>query len=351
MRLGLGIGIDKTNIAAISGGLRARFLGTGTQYTQLGPITRQLTAAMTGDGTQATDLLVTKRFAPNYTGDGTMAASLFSYEYLLSGDGVAAAAYSIRSLNPDYTGALVLIRRSSDNAEKAFYPDSNNELSLTSEDGASTTLSTWIGSDNGFVKTWYDQSGSARNSTQTTTSAQPKIITAGVLNTNNGKAALNTDGSNSFFVFNSFATSGMALIAAGNNTGYGTIISGGDDVSNRFDYGPRIINSYRYFVAESGSNDTLDSGTNVLSNYLYEAYKDSGTFGYTYLNASVESSGTMAYDLQAYTNTNKLFTRNFGGGNSDYIAGDWNEIIIFANDQTSNRATIESNINTFYSIY
>jgi len=263
----------------------------------------------------------------------------------------AAVAYSMRRLSSTYSGPLVTIRRGNDNAEKDFYPDASQELSLTSTDGAGTDLNTWIGSENGFIKTWYDQSGNANNAEQLTASAQAQIINSGALNTNNSKAALNTNGANNYFVFDSFATNGMALLAVGNNTAYGTIISGGDDVSNRFDYGPRIINSYRYFVAVSGANDTLDSGTNVLSNYLFEAYKDAGTFGYTYLNASVESSGTMAYNLQSYTNTNKLFTRNFGGGNSDYIAGVWNEILIFPTDQTANRTAIETNINNFYSIY
>ena len=57
-----------------------------------------------------------------------------SFVGLLDTYGGAAAAYSVRLLKSDYSGALVEIRRSSDNAVKSFYPDANNELSLTSED-------------------------------------------------------------------------------------------------------------------------------------------------------------------------------------------------------------------------
>jgi len=95
---------------------------------------------------------------------------------------------------PAYAGALVKIRRSSDNAEKDFYPDGSDELSLTSEDGAGTSLTTWIGANSGYVTTFYDQSGNARHGVQTTASAQPRIVNAGALETLNGKAAIYFDG-------------------------------------------------------------------------------------------------------------------------------------------------------------
>src|SRR6056297_1831626 len=87
-----------------------------------------------------------------------------------------------------YSGALVEIRRDSDNATKDFFPDSNNELSMSSEDGSGTTLSSWIGSDNGFVRTRYDQSGNGNDDEQPTASAQEQIIVSGTLQTKNGKA-------------------------------------------------------------------------------------------------------------------------------------------------------------------
>ena len=66
---------------------------------------------------------------------------------LLDDYGSATVAFSVRWLNSSYSGALVRIRRSSDSAEKDFYPDSNNELSMSSEDGAGTSLSSWISTD------------------------------------------------------------------------------------------------------------------------------------------------------------------------------------------------------------
>jgi hypothetical protein len=81
-------------------------------------------------------------------------------------------AYSLRKMNPSYTGALVKVRRSTDNVENDFFGSETVSV-LTNSVG--TTLSAWLGVANGHVSVWYDQSGAGRNATQTTTSYQPLI--------------------------------------------------------------------------------------------------------------------------------------------------------------------------------
>ncbi len=78
----------------------------------------------------------------------------------------AAVAYSLRQLRTAYTGAAIRVRRSSDNAEQniGFV---NNVLDTAS-------LLTFCGAGNGFVTTWYDQSGNANNATQSTAFNQIK---------------------------------------------------------------------------------------------------------------------------------------------------------------------------------
>jgi hypothetical protein len=46
----------------------------------------------------------------------------------------------------------------------------------------------------GFVATWYDQSGNGRNATQTTAGQQPRIVNSGVLEALNGKPEIRFDG-------------------------------------------------------------------------------------------------------------------------------------------------------------
>ena len=68
----------------------------------------------------------------------------------------AASAYSLRKLNSDYTGAAIEVRRSSDNSTQNIGFTANGDLDTTA-------LKTFVGSGNGFITIWYDQSGNARN--------------------------------------------------------------------------------------------------------------------------------------------------------------------------------------------
>jgi hypothetical protein len=95
-----------------------------------------------------------------------------------------------------YTGPLVRIRRSSDGAQKDFYPDNSGKLSLSSEDGAGLSLTTWIGANDGTVVTWYDQSGNNKNFTNSNPASQPFIVISGALSTSNGYACVLGDPAN-----------------------------------------------------------------------------------------------------------------------------------------------------------
>jgi hypothetical protein len=61
--------------------------------------------------------------------------------------------YSMKLANPDYTGPVVNVRRSSDNAVLDFYSDANGTL----RDATGQLYSSWIGAATGSVLIWYDQ--------------------------------------------------------------------------------------------------------------------------------------------------------------------------------------------------
>jgi hypothetical protein len=104
-----------------------------------------------------------------------------------------------RRINPLWTGALIQVRRSSDNALQDIFPDQSGNLNLQQ-------LFTFIGASSAFVRTVYDQSQQGRHLIQTTLANQPRLMNAGVLETENGKPTLFFDGTNdSFFVGNSTA--------------------------------------------------------------------------------------------------------------------------------------------------
>ena len=103
----------------------------------------------------------------------------------------AAAAYGLRRLYASWTGAAVVVQRSSDDAQADIGFTANGDLDTVA-------LLAFVGSGNGFITTWYDQSGNGRHATQTTPGSQPRIVSNGVLETQNGRPALFFDGSTFF---------------------------------------------------------------------------------------------------------------------------------------------------------
>jgi hypothetical protein len=74
-------------------------------------------------------------------------------------------------LKRKYTGKCLRVRRSSDNAEQ--------DIGFVGTALDTTTLLAFVGAGNGFVTTWYDQSGSGFNLVQTTAASQPMIVSGG----------------------------------------------------------------------------------------------------------------------------------------------------------------------------
>jgi hypothetical protein len=90
-------------------------------------------------------------------------------------------AVSVRKLRNAYSGNAIRVRRSSDNTEQdiGFSGGNLNTSALLSFVGTG-------GTDNGFITTWYDQSGNGNNHTQATAVNQPKIVNNGVVLTLTG---------------------------------------------------------------------------------------------------------------------------------------------------------------------
>ena len=263
----------------------------------------------------------------------------------------AAAAYSVRLLSSTYSGPLVRIRNANNNLEEDFYPDTNNEISLSSETSGGTTLSSFIGSEDGFIVTWYDQSGnSGRDATQATASAQPQVISSGVLNTSNGKASLNSG----------YITALNANVQTGNNP---------YSVFNVGFINQTPLSTYSYWYINPEQNG---SGTGIRSVFTNElAVRVNGAVTYTQSGATTQELLTIIYDGTIITNHNcfsngSAVSVNTGNSspmnlqNGSFEIGaniaptqnaSYQEVILWANNQSSNRTGIETNINDFFTIF
>jgi hypothetical protein len=96
-----------------------------------------------------------------------------------------------------WLGALIRVRRSTDDAEM--------DIGFTSDGSLDTVaLLAFCGVGDGFVVTVYDQSGNGRHFGQATPGNQPRIVNAGVLETNEGKPTALFDGVNDGLVSPAF---------------------------------------------------------------------------------------------------------------------------------------------------
>lgn len=261
---------------------------------------------------------------------GVMTSTKLPSTLLLNNYPGAAAAYSLRKLDYTYTGAAIRVRRSSDSAEQniGFV---NNNLDTAS-------LLAFCGAGSGFVTTWYDQSGNGRNASQSTTANQPQIVSSGAIISVNGKPALQVDGTDSL----TFTAITIPL-----RTTFGVIKRTAID-TNFFIYGGGVshyhFNNRFYFEAGNrvlGSNDV----DNTSSQMLLSGYNSSDSLAFQYKN-NILISSTLTSQVFA-TGINSLF---FYGG-SLYSQGNAQEIIIYATNNNANISGINSNINSYYSIY
>jgi len=249
----------------------------------------------------------------------------------------AAAAYSLRNLVGTSSPAVVRVRRDNDDAEQDF----------TAAEVSDGTLAAWVGAGNdGFVRTWYDQSGNDQHAIQSTSDNQPKIVdSSGGLVTVNGEAALDFDGANDDFTFLTLTSFSAITVYAvlnvpSSNTALNAQESGIDDI--------RLSNNAIIFDDGAFTSLTFDNPTAAQALY-YFMHNESVLKGNT--NGATEKSVNDSFNFSAMNDgVLRLGIRTAFTGSNEF-SGTSQEIIVYPSDQSANRAAIEANINAHYSIY
>lgn len=252
----------------------------------------------------------------------------------------AAAAYSLRLLRSGYSGSAIRVRRSDDNAEQDI-GFRNNELDTS-------TLETFsLGSDC-FVTTWYDQSGNGKNTTQSTASNQPKIVSNGSTITEGTKPTLSFSAGNGLLNTNEFVSGSndRAIISVAKMISSGGYIYGFGVDSNFARVSLRTITNYRLEIKGAGEQTNIITGNHDLQ-FLY---LDGTTFGD--FNLSVNSGTAYEFTGTATLNTQDgLLIGARSTSDSGTFVGTLQEFIVYDSTQLSNKSGIETNINDYYSIY
>jgi len=262
-----------------------------------------------------------------------------SVSKLLDMHGSSAAAYSLRKLSSAYAGSAIRVRRSSDNTEQNIGFDSDGNLDTYA-------LSTFVGTGNGFVTTWYDQSGNDRNATQATAANQPSIVSSGIVINLNNKSSIYFNGS-------TFMSTTQNVVSAGSG-GYSVFGLGRPGGS------PNCL----FYIGIPSSNNGigLNNNNGTPRHYWFGNDYDSGqTF------ANTNSIFVASYDgVKRYTTINNVTTSaNSSGKNTisptltigklanwgQNLVGYESELVIYDSNKESIRTDITNDINSYYSVY
>jgi PKD repeat protein len=261
----------------------------------------------------------------------------------------AAVAYSIRKLRTLYTGSAIRVRRSSDNAEQDIGFNGSNGLDTTA-------LLAFVGAGNGFVTTWYDQSGNGKDATQSTSANQPQIVSSGSLILDNGKTSLQFDGNrglrNTNLVYTTNTLFATSVFSKDNNASFTVLLSQNSDGVGRssvlsFNNTSPAKSNYFFNNGTSYNNESLNTFPNstqtLMTNY---------SFGNDYFNAINGGGGNNVISGQSFT---PVSVNGTGIGQSPNQTqrhlGKIQEIILWNSDQSANKTAIETNINTYYNVF
>lgn len=248
----------------------------------------------------------------------------------------AAAAYSLRLLNSNYSGAAIRVRRSSDNTEQ--------DIGFSNLVLDTAALLSFVGAGDGFVTTWYDQSENARNVTQTTAIKQPQIVSSGTVVTQNGKTAiLGTDTSVLTAVTTTISQPYTIFsVVKGNNVGAQRFISDGSGLNtSQF-----AIQSQFQLGIFAGNGVYHNTPTSLTTQFI--AYS---LFNTTTSEVAINQETATLGNVGSVNIGTRITLMNGGDLNVRGLVGWMQEYIIYTSNQSSNRTGINTNINSYYQIY
>ena len=277
-----------------------------------------------------------------------------STQLLLDAYPGAQVAYSVRKLEEAYAGSALRVRRSSDNTE--------SDIGFVDNELDTATLLSFVGANDGFVTTWYDQTGNGYDTIQPTAANQPRIVSSGVTEVNvNGKPAIRFIDTSTGALQHALRTASLWYPATVTYIGVFSVYELNDLTYNNYIMGsgpngsrglhilhtntgqPRVIN-YRVGFTLSAN------GTALNANQLYLRYDTADR-----VNVQTYIDGSASPDINiADANANYGAIVNVYNGSNSPISfrNDtfMSEYVGYITDQTANKSGIETNIKTYFGI-
>ena len=260
----------------------------------------------------------------------------------------ADAAFSLRRLRTDYTGAAIRVRRSSDNAEQDIGFRVNGDLNTSA-------LLAFVGSGDGLVTKLYkqDESSFSIDLSQTDFQDQPYIVIGGqlVVNPDNGLPAIRA--TRDFDSGSDHKLVGSQGMADNFNYQNGSVFSVTKSlISGR--------NTAYGWTASFNTNLRVGLGIDNNGNLIFRNNTE-GRFG----NDSVTAQTALFYQRGGTGTVNNLSPNLTTGGDASSLPTPFallkfstvacehlfQEIVLWNFNQDANRDDIVSHVNTYYNVY
>lgn len=265
--------------------------------------------------------------------------------------GTALVAYSVvRLLKSGYTGYAFKVRRSSDNTTQ--------DIGFTGDGVLDTAaLQTFVGANDGFVDTLYDQSGNGINLTQTTQVSQPKIVNSGTiisLGTSYDFPTMEFDGSNDWLEYTTAMTGDFKQVSIMSALNIRTDTANGIawcNPSNGYGWGDYNSSTQVAIPLSSGvrvAEVSYTFNTPALADVFYNI--DGGTnASYNKINQTTATATIVTGDFV----TSEFDKINLGRypASTHYSAINICEWCMFSSTQESNKSNLRQNMNDYYSFF
>jgi hypothetical protein len=189
-----------------------------------------------------------------------------------------------------------------------------------------------------------DQSGNGNDATQSTAGNQPQIYNGTAVITENGKPAISWSSNEMNWTIGGNANSFSVFTVATNDATSGNHMQYTLSSTPRWWHWYLSGNKTFYYDGTTINHSSVDTNQHLFAKI---AGSTLGHAGYWVDNVKASTTGTL--NSSAFNTDQRL--GNYSSGTGNYWDGTMQELIMWPTDQSSNRTGIETDINTYFSIY
>ena len=268
------------------------------------------------------------------------------------------AAYSFRRLSPDYYGPLIKVRNKDLATEEDFYPLSNGKID-------ENELMSYLGDSQAFLVKFYNQAVNAKTynnpvnndgNAYAPNAVQPRIVLNKTLNKTNGliSAPLSQGAAIDYLQVNNDSShqvgnSTLSIEITGDMFAYFVGAHDGTSGNNVMfsksgEYELLYTDSETVRYSDSGSN--VDLSVSASSDLRIHSFNRSGN------SVELEVNGTSLSGGGAPTSTDSNLYIGARSNGSDAFLGDFQELVIYNDDKTTNeKNAILNGVNKYYNVH